>query len=75
MYQPFALETADIERLRRLHARLGLAYGAYDLIVDRTGELVFLEVNPGGQWLWLEEATGVPISRAVATLLACRASK
>ncbi|MGP9822497.1 hypothetical protein ACTZWW_20925 [Salinarimonas sp. NSM] len=56
--------------VRALHDAFGLAYGAYDFIVDRDGRHVFLEVNPMGQWVWLEEATGLGISAAVADLLA-----
>ena len=54
-------------------ARLGLAYGAFDLRRrDRDGEHLFLEVNPAGQWLYVEEVTGQPITAAVAELLAGR---
>ena len=31
-----------------------------------SGEHVFLECNPNGQWLWIELATGMPISAAIA---------
>ena len=33
----------------------GLTYGAIDLIVDHEGEYVFLENNPGGQFLFVEQ--------------------
>ncbi|MEU6739687.1 MvdC/MvdD family ATP grasp protein [Streptosporangium sandarakinum] len=49
--------------------RLGLAFGAFDLILTPDGRYVFLEVNPNGQWLWAEELTGLPISEAVCDLL------
>jgi glutathione synthase/RimK-type ligase-like ATP-grasp enzyme len=52
--------------------RLGLDYGAFDLRRRDDGEHVFLEVNPAGQWLYVEEATGLPITDAVARLLAGR---
>ncbi len=53
-----------------MNQRLGLVFGAYDLVVTPSDEYVFLEVNPLGQWLWLEEKTGVPISRTLAEYLA-----
>jgi glutathione synthase/RimK-type ligase-like ATP-grasp enzyme len=70
-------ETLDPEleaRLVAMNERLGLAFGAYDLIVTPDDEPVFLEVNPMGQWLWLERAAGVPITEAVADHLvsSCR---
>lgn len=39
----------------RLMARLGLSFGCVDCIVDKTGRVVFLEINPAGQFLWMEE--------------------
>ncbi len=41
-------------RLRALMAELGLVFGCFDLLVDRQGGYIFLEVNPVGQWLWKE---------------------
>lgn len=58
--------------LLNLHRRLGLSYGAYDLIVDDNGEHIFLEVNPSGQWLWLEEAIGLNISAQIALALSTK---
>jgi glutathione synthase/RimK-type ligase-like ATP-grasp enzyme len=55
--------------LIKMNHKLGLLYGAYDLIVTPSGEYIFLEVNHVGQWLWLENSTGLPISNALADLL------
>lgn len=57
------------ERLRALQRRLGLVYGAIDMRRTAEGEHVFLEVNPAGQWLFVEERCGLPISQAVADYL------
>ena len=65
-YRAEALDPALEAALVAMNERLGLAFGAYDVIVTPAGEAVFLEVNPLGQWLWLERATGVPITDAVA---------
>lgn len=63
----------DVERrLRTLVAELGLRFAAIDLRRRDDGEHVFLEVNPSGQWLFLEERTGAPITAALARLLAGR---
>jgi len=53
----------------RVVEALGLCFGAIDLIVTPDDDHVFLEVNPNGQWLWIEELTGLPISHAIADLL------
>lgn len=58
------------EKVGTLLTALRLRYAAIDFAVDRAGTWWFLEVNPNGQWLWLEQATGAPISRTLATALA-----
>jgi len=52
-----------------LVARLGLRFGAIDIIVTPDDRYVFLEINPNGQWLWIEEETGLPIRDAICTEL------
>lgn len=54
----------------RLHRRLGLVFGAADLIRDDAGRWVFLETNQSGQWGWLEEEAGLEIAVALADVLA-----
>ena len=46
-----------------------LQYGALDLVERPDGSIVFLEINPGGQFVWLEEKLGLPISAAIAECL------
>lgn len=53
----------------QLVAQFGLCYGAIDMIVTPDGRYVFLEINPNGQYLWVEQATGLPISEAICDLL------
>lgn len=36
-------------------ARAGIVFGCFDFIVTPSGQVHFLEVNPMGQFLWLEE--------------------
>jgi glutathione synthase/RimK-type ligase-like ATP-grasp enzyme len=55
--------------LMKLHDSLGLVYGAYDFRLSASGELYFLEVNPEGQFLFVEIETGLPISEAIAEML------
>ncbi|MCX4761578.1 ATP-grasp ribosomal peptide maturase [Streptomyces sp. NBC_01275] len=49
--------------------RLELVSGSFDLAVDRAGVYWWLELNPNGQWGWLEKETGLPMSAAFADLL------
>ena len=53
----------------RMLDRFGLSYGAIDVVVDQSGDAFFLELNPGGQWGWLERATGQPITDAIIDVL------
>ncbi|MER9338948.1 hypothetical protein NKJ06_34485 [Mesorhizobium sp. M0293] len=52
-------------KCRSLVKRLGLRFGAIDLILDRDGKYWFLEINPNGQWAWLEKRVGHPIASAI----------
>jgi glutathione synthase/RimK-type ligase-like ATP-grasp enzyme len=56
-------------QLQSLMAALGLTFATIDLKVDDAGQLHFLELNPQGQFLYIEILTGLPISAAVARLL------
>jgi glutathione synthase/RimK-type ligase-like ATP-grasp enzyme len=49
---------------------LGLVYAAFDFIITPEGATVFLEINPSGQWGWIEHETGFPITNSLAELLA-----
>jgi glutathione synthase/RimK-type ligase-like ATP-grasp enzyme len=41
-----------------------LFYGAVDLILAEDGTYVFLELNPFGQWAWIQDLCGLPIAEA-----------
>lgn len=47
-----------------------LKYGALDFIETPSGEFVFLEINPSGQWGWIADLAKLPIPEAVAEMLA-----
>lgn len=67
--EPATLPPQLVKRLFSLMRRLGLVYGAIDLRRTPEGEYVFLEVNTAGEFLFVEERTGLPISQAVADWL------
>jgi len=56
-------------RCVRLVHELQLSYGALDVIVTPDGEYVFIEINPNGQWAWIEEYTRLPIADAITNYL------
>ena len=49
--------------------KLNLNYGALDFIVDENDKWHFLEVNPVGQYGWIEHLTGLPITAAILNYL------
>lgn len=46
-----------------------LVFGAFDLIVTPGDDYYFLEVNPNGQWYWIERLTGLPITESLVDQL------
>jgi glutathione synthase/RimK-type ligase-like ATP-grasp enzyme len=70
-YRAEGLPSGVTKQLLELMRQLGLVYGAIDLRLTPDGRYVFLEINPAGQFLYIERATGQPIAAALArTLLA-----
>jgi hypothetical protein len=68
-YRKHALP-ADVEAgLRTLTQGLGLSFGTIDMKIDASGEYVFLEINPQGQFLYVEILTGLPLARTMAEFL------
>ena len=47
----------------------GLIFGAFDFIVNLSGDWIFLEVNPNGQWQWLENELCLNISEEIVNYL------
>ena len=68
-YQAHELPPETAEKLYELMGRLGLTYGAIDLRLTPEGRYVFLEVNPAGQFLYIEQATDQSIAAALAHVL------
>jgi len=62
---PNEIEDICIELVKRLE----LDFGAIDLAFDNEGNYVFFEINPNGQWAWLESLLGFPISEAIVNRL------
>ena len=46
-----------------------LSFGIFDYVVTPKNRWVFLEINPNGQWLWLEEELNLNISEKIISHL------
>lgn len=69
-YSPHQMPAGVEERIVRMVDEFGLMFAALDLVVTPDNEYVFLELNPCGQWGWLEAETGLPMTEALADCLA-----
>ncbi|WP_336485570.1 MvdC/MvdD family ATP grasp protein [Methylobacterium nigriterrae] len=58
--------------IEKLMKENNLRYGAFDFIVDSDNNWWYLEVNTAGQWLWIEDLAGMPISARIAEALSAR---
>jgi hypothetical protein len=63
------LPGAFAEKLRQLMRRLRLNFAEIDAVVDGNGNVWFLELNPNGNWGFVEIESGLPIGAALAELL------
>lgn len=68
-HSPIILPEHICDKLRMLHRELNVHCASFDLICQPNDEFVFLETNPYGQWLWIEDLTGLPISDEISRFL------
>ncbi len=68
-WKPYELPEAVKAGLLKTMDFLQLNYGAIDIILTPDDRYVFLEVNPCGEFYWLEMYADLPISKAIARLL------
>ena len=68
-HEIFTLPREVEASIHRLMAGFELNFASLDMIVTPDGEFVFLELNPNGQWLWLEHELGFPLVACMADLL------
>lgn len=68
-HTPYTLPDHIADKLLQLMDRLGLIFGSIDMIVTPSGQHVFLEVNPNGQFDWIARMTHMPIYEHLAAML------
>jgi glutathione synthase/RimK-type ligase-like ATP-grasp enzyme len=74
-HELFSLPEEVQASIHRLMDRFGINFASLDMILTPNGEFVFLELNPNGQWLWLEEELGLPLVASMADLLTTNYSR
>ncbi len=68
-YSLVELPSALADALINLTRSYDLYFAAIDLARDTNGKYWFFELNPAGQWAWLEQTIGVPLSTALINCL------
>ncbi len=69
---PHSVETLDTATEGAIQALLKtaeLTFAAIDMIVNREGEVIFVEMNPSGQFGWLESLVNPRIHEAIVDWL------
>ena len=69
-HEPIELPGEVIGKCLSVTKALGLRFGAIDLVAGTDGTYWFLEINPNGQWGWIERRTGFPLAAAIVDELA-----
>jgi glutathione synthase/RimK-type ligase-like ATP-grasp enzyme len=71
------LNKATEEACLKIMTIFHLKYCTFDFIVDEKDQLYFLEINPTGDWYWIEHDTKMPITDTMVSLmesLVCRSN-
>ena len=68
-HKPHVLPDEIAAKCHEMVRTLGLSFGAIDLVRTPEDDYVFLEINPNGEWLWLEYQLDFPIAQSIADWL------
>ncbi|MDN3597666.1 hypothetical protein QWY89_03350 [Mucilaginibacter myungsuensis] len=68
-YSQISLPLDLVKRCQALTKKLNLNFAAIDFVLDQLGNYIFLEINPNGQWAWIEKQLNFKISDEIASLL------
>jgi glutathione synthase/RimK-type ligase-like ATP-grasp enzyme len=68
-YEKIELSQTLTDLCIKLTKKLGLNFGAIDFVKDDMGNFIFLEINPNGQWAWIEKQLNYSLSYEISKLL------
>lgn len=69
VWEHYELPQSICKKITAMMQQLDLTFGAIDLIKNKAGEYVFLEVNPQGEWGMLQKYLDYPIGETIAQKL------
>ena len=67
-YEKVDLPKTVADKCTKLVQKFGLVFGAID-IVESKDKYYFLEINPNGEWGWLQKNANMPIAETLADYL------
>ena len=68
-HRPHQLPSDIAQKCRRLTSELGIDFGAIDLALTNEDSYIFFEINPNGEWLWIQQQLGLPIAESISEWL------
>lgn len=68
-YRPIAIPRPIQEKLMALLVQYNLRFAAIDMAITVDGQWYFFEINPNGQWAWLDLVAGTNIADAFVDVL------
>ena len=68
-YEKIELSTSLTDLCIKLTKKLSLNFGAIDFVKDENDNFLFLEINPNGQWAWIEKQLNYNLSYEISKLL------
>lgn len=71
-WEIYSLPEEISNSLTTMMKKMNLFFGAIDMIRNKSGEYVFLEVNPQGEWGMLQRDLDYPIGETIATKIASK---
>lgn len=68
-HEPTFIPAEVVDKCLALTRSYDLRFAAIDLARTPDDSCVFFEINPNGQWVWIQHATGLPLRQRLADLL------
>jgi len=66
---PTELPSEICSKIKLFMKKMNLRFGCLDMAVTKEGKYIFFEINPNGQWYFVQLQTHIPIAKAIANLL------
>jgi len=69
IYKLVSLPESVMQMSRSIVTELGVRFASMDVIESSNGDFYFLDLNPNGQWAWLDQTINTNIAAQLSSLL------